>query len=131
MVYIKINNLSKVFFLCAVLLRTAHAENPKYIKFEGEHLEHGRSIWLGTCENCHAYGIADSPNPLKPKDWEKRLEQDASVLHTHAIEGFFGPDDAMMPPKGGNDALTDEEVKAAVDYMTTLAKYYIDIKEVK
>jgi len=110
-------------------MSTVYADNPKYVKFEGEELEHGRSIWLGTCENCHAYGIADSPNPLKPKDWKKRIEKDKDVLYAHAIEGFFGPDDAMMPPKGGNESLTNNEVKAAVDYMLALAKYYIDIEK--
>ncbi|MEM7400582.1 MAG: c-type cytochrome [Pseudomonadota bacterium] len=112
-----------------LFVNTAHADKPEYIKFEGKHLEHGRSIWLDTCENCHAYGIADSPNPLVPEDWRKRLEQDAKVLYTHAIDGFFGPDHSMMPAKGGNDSLTDDEVKAAVDYMTELARYYIKSKK--
>lgn len=120
-----------IFSACVFLNNALHAEKAEYIKFEGTHLEHGRSIWLDTCENCHAYGIADSPNPLIPEDWEKRLEQDIDVLYTHAIEGFFGPDDSMMPAKGGNESLTDEEVKAAVDYMTELARHYINMNKDK
>ena len=50
----------------------------------------------------------------------------ASVLYSHAIEGFFGPDDTMMPARGGNPDLTDEEVKLAVDYMLALATYYLE-----
>ncbi len=38
------------------------------------------------------------------------------MLYTHALDGFTGPA-GMMPPRGGNTALTDDEVKAAVDYM--------------
>ena len=34
------------------------------------------------------------------------------TLHKHALEGFNA-----MPAKGGNGSLSDDEVKAAVDYM--------------
>ncbi len=118
-----------IFSACVLLTTTTHAEKPEYIKFEGAHLEHGRLIWLETCENCHAYGIADSPNPLIAEDWVERLEKDINDLYTNAIDGFFGPDDSMMPAKGGNESLTDVEVKAAVDYMTELARHYINKTE--
>jgi cytochrome c5 len=38
------------------------------------------------------------------------------VLHKHAIEGFTGGA-GVMPPKGGNPALTDAQVIATVDWM--------------
>jgi len=50
------------------------------------------------------------------------------VLYTHAIQGHFGPDGALMPARGGNPNLTDEQVKAAVDYMAALATYFIQHK---
>jgi cytochrome c5 len=34
----------------------------------------------------------------------------------HAIEGYTGSA-GMMPAKGGNPALTDEQVKATVEWM--------------
>lgn len=102
---------------------------PEYIKFEGSHLSQGRDIWLGTCESCHGYGIAGAPIPMEPSEWSPRLSQEKSVLYEHAIQGFFGPGGTMMPPRGGNDNLTDAQVKAAVDYMTNLARHYIDQQE--
>ena len=62
---------------------------------------------------------------MEASDWEPRLTQPKAVLYDHAINGFFGPDDTMMPERGGNPELTDEQVRAAVDYMTALAEFYI------
>lgn len=101
-----------------------HADNPAYVSFEGESLAQGRTIWLGTCEGCHGYGIAGAPIPMEAEEWAERLDQPLTLLYQHALEGFFGPGGTYMPPRGGNDALTDAEVKLAVDYMTTLARHY-------
>lgn len=103
----------------------APAESPAYRVFEGTRLAHGRAIWLANCETCHAYGIAGAPIPMQPDDWRARLAQGQATLYQHAIEGFFGPTDTMMPARGGNEQLSDDEVRAAVDYMTTLAHSYI------
>ena len=103
---------------------TAMAEPETYVAFEGEAMRQGRRIWLGTCEACHGYGVAGAPIPMKAADWEKRVVKPKEVLYDHAINGFFGPDDTMMPERGGNPALSDEEVMRAVDYMVELAKFY-------
>lgn len=89
----------------------------------------GRLVWLGTCESCHAYGIAGAPNPMKASDWAERVAKPQSTLYEHAIAGFFGPDDTYMPPKGGNEQLSDDEVKAAVDYMVEFALRTLQLQE--
>lgn len=101
------------------------AENAAYRHFEGAHLAQGRAIWLVNCEGCHGYGTAGAPIPMMPDDWRSRLAKPRDTLYLHAIEGFFGPEDTMMPPRGGNDALTDIEVRAAVDYMAALADFHL------
>ena len=63
---------------------------------------------------------------MKPAEWAPRVAKGKAVLYDHAINGFFGPDDTMMPERGGNPALSDAEVKAAVDYMVALANFYIE-----
>jgi len=103
--------------------------NEAYIDFQSDSLITGKNIWLDSCEGCHAYGIADSPNPLVPRDWQHRISKDITILYEHAINGFFGPDDSMMPARGGNNSLSDQEVKLAVDYMVALAKFYINQEE--
>jgi cytochrome c5 len=101
------------------------ADLEAYPKFEGAQLDQGRSLWLENCEGCHGYGIAGAPVPMKPADWRPRLAKGKAVLYEHAINGFFGPEDTMMPERGGNPELSDTQVRAAVDYMTALAVYYI------
>lgn len=122
------SRLAKASFLVSLFLSSTSvlSEEDAYVNFDKENLIQGRVIWIDSCEGCHAYSIADSPNPLKPKQWKDRINKPIEVLYDHAINGYFGPDDSMMPPRGGNDSLSDEEVKLAVDYMTTLAQYYID-----
>jgi len=102
------------------------ADPSAYRSFPDEHLQQGRSVWIKNCEGCHGYGVADAPIPMEPDQWVPRLQQDVAVLHTHAINGFFGPDNSMMPARGGNPDLTDDQVKAAVDYMVALASFYIN-----
>ncbi len=113
--------------VCLCLLAAAlQAEPSPYVDFKDEHLRFGRAVWMGTCENCHGYGVADAPIPMVPEEWKHRVTQARATLHDHAINGFFGPDDSYMPERGGNPALSDEEVKAAVDYMVELATFYIE-----
>ena len=53
--------------------------------------------------------------------WAPRLAQGEATLLKHAIEGYTGTE-GMMPAKGGNPALTDEQVKATVDWMIAQVK---------
>lgn len=77
----------------------------------------GREVWSGTCKNCHGLGTADSPKITDRKAWAPRIAKGKDVLYEHALNGFFGPDGAMMPERGGNPQLSDDDVRAAVDFM--------------
>ena len=88
-------------------------------------LADGKILWLANCEGCHGYGIAGAPIPMKASHWEQRVLKPNHELYTHAINGFFGPNDTYMPARGGNDLLTDNEVVKAVDYMVALANLYL------
>lgn len=76
----------------------------------------GKSVFGKTCSLCHAAGVAGAPKPGDKADWGPRIAQGKDTLYKHAMEGFTGSKGAM-PARGGNPKLTDEEVKAAVDYM--------------
>jgi cytochrome c5 len=81
----------------------------------------GKSVYDGLCMACHAAGVAGAPKLGDKAAWEPRIAQGNDLLYQHAIAGFTGKT-GMMPPKGGNAALSDDDVKAAVDYMVGAAK---------
>lgn len=78
----------------------------------------GKSVYNKVCSLCHGAGVAGAPKPGDKADWDARMAQGMDVLVKHATEGFTGQK-GMMPPKGGNAALTDADIKAAVAYMAT------------
>ena len=75
----------------------------------------GRQVFDQTCHTCHARGIAGAPQFGNRGAWRKHLAKGMKVLYEHAIHGYYGY--SFMPPKGGDESLTDSEVRAAVRYM--------------
>lgn len=80
-------------------------------------LQLGAKVWVGTCKVCHGGGLAGAPKITGSKFWSSRLEQGLSTLLDHATDGFQSSSGGYMPPRGGNDTLSDEEVEAAVRFM--------------
>jgi cytochrome c5 len=80
----------------------------------------GQKVYNMACAACHTPGIAGAPKLADKGAWAPRVKQGSNVLYDHAIKGFAGKA-GMMPAKGGSTA-SDDEVKAAVDYMVTAAK---------
>lgn len=76
----------------------------------------GEEVYNTACMACHGSGAAGAPKLGDAAAWKARIAQGADVLHKHALEGFQGTV-GFMPPKGGQVALPDAEVIAAVDFM--------------
>jgi cytochrome c5 len=81
----------------------------------------GKGVYGKTCAMCHAAGVAGAPKPGDKADWGPRIAQGNDVLYKHALEGFTGAK-GMMPPRGGNASLSDDDAKAAVDYMVAQSR---------
>jgi cytochrome c5 len=81
----------------------------------------GKSVFGKTCALCHAAGVAGAPKPGDKADWGPRIAQGNDMLYKHALEGFTGAK-GMMPPRGTGTTLSDDEVKAAVDYMVAQSR---------
>lgn len=77
----------------------------------------GKSTYDGLCFSCHGSGITLYPQVGDLAAWEERIAQGNEILYDHAINGYIGSSGIAMPAKGGNATLSDDMVKAAVDYM--------------
>ena len=75
----------------------------------------GSVIFGNLCAGCHKSGAGGAPK-LDAAGFGARAAKGKDTLYKHAIEGFQGTA-GVMPAKGGNPALTDEQVKATVDWM--------------
>jgi len=79
---------------------------------ESENSISGDKIVKANCAMCHAGGLMDAPKIGDNDQWAPRIAQGKEILVKNAINGI-----RMMPAKGGNTKLTDEEVTAAVVVM--------------
>ncbi|MFL0798726.1 MAG: c-type cytochrome [Cellvibrionaceae bacterium] len=93
---------------------SSESETPKKTQGVSFEVAIGESIVNKNCKVCHAQGINGAPILGNKKMWGKRVPQGVDTLVEHAIEGY-----GLMPPKGGNQALTKEEIHAAVEYMVS------------
>lgn len=80
----------------------------------------GERVYKSTCSICHKSGLSGAPRIGSKDDWEPRLAQGKALLYDRAIHGYRGSK-GNMPARGSNIRLSDDEVKAAVDYMVAHA----------
>jgi cytochrome c oxidase cbb3-type subunit 3 len=72
----------------------------------------GGEIYNTYCAVCHRTGLNAAPKYGAKAIWAARVGQGRQTMYANSINGL-----RAMPPRGGVATLTDEEVKAAVDYM--------------
>jgi cytochrome c5 len=76
----------------------------------------GPQVYNSACLVCHGAGVGGAPVIGDADVWAPRIAQGNDMLYQHAIEGFTGQS-GFMPAKGARMDLSDDEVRAAVDYM--------------
>ncbi len=72
----------------------------------------GDQVYQQVCASCHTAGILNAPKPGDAAAWAPRLAKGNDTLYAHAINGI-----GAMPAKGGRADMSDDAIKAAVDYM--------------
>lgn len=81
-----------------------------------EVLAAGEKVYTATCAACHGAGVLGAPKLADKALWGPRMAKGKAALYTSAMDGV-----RMMPPRGGNPALKDDELKSAVDFMVSKA----------
>lgn len=80
----------------------------------------GVEVYKGSCQGCHAVGAGGAPKLGDVADWGARTGKGMDEVYANAINGFSNI--GMMPAKGLCMSCSDDEVKAAVDYMVDNSK---------
>lgn len=72
----------------------------------------GKEIFETVCTACHSMGVLGAPKYGDKPSWEPRIAKGEATLVQSALNGFN-----KMPARGGQPTLSDEEIKATVQYM--------------
>ncbi len=72
----------------------------------------GEQVYQQVCASCHAAGVLNAPKPGDAAAWGPRIANGNDTLYANAINGI-----GAMPAKGGRVDMSDDAIKAAVDYM--------------
>jgi cytochrome c5 len=81
----------------------------------------GSVVFNNLCTGCHTSGAGGAPKLDAAGIGARAAAQGVDELVKKAISGFTGST-GTMPPKGGNPALTDDQVKATVEWMVAQSK---------
>lgn len=78
----------------------------------------GQQVVAQVCSACHQAGMLGAPKIGDAADWGHRYKTQGGLkgLVNHAIHGI-----GQMPPRGGNPALTEQDIHNAVKYMLSKA----------
>lgn len=76
----------------------------------------GEKLYQSVCITCHSIGLAGAPKFGDKASWEPFIKTGLDTMLKNAISGV-----GAMPPRGGSQA-SDEELKAAIQYMVDAAK---------
>lgn len=79
----------------------------------------GEATYKQACFSCHGTGAAGAPKIGDKAAWGPRIGKGMDALYTASLKGIPG---TAMIAKGGQAALSDDAVKAAVDYMVEQSK---------
>ena len=82
----------------------------------GQAAKSGEEVFKQVCAACHATGVLNAPKAGDKAAWGKLIPMGLDQLTADAIKGI-----RQMPPRGGNPALSDVEVKRAVVHMANQA----------
>ncbi len=83
----------------------------------GSVLADGQKTYEASCQACHASGAAGAPKTGDKEAWAPRIATGMDTMLAIAIKGK-----GAMPPKGACASCSDDDLKAAIEYMVSQSK---------
>lgn len=77
----------------------------------------GAATYKEACQACHMTGAAGAPKLGDKEAWKARIATGNDAMYASVLQGK-----GAMPAKGGRADLSDDVIKAAVDYMIAQSK---------
>ena len=77
----------------------------------------GKDIYTHVCSACHGTGALGAPKFGNKEQWAPHIAKGLPTLYKHALNGF-----KKMPPHGTCTSCSEQEIKNAVNYMTSHSK---------
>lgn len=77
----------------------------------------GKAVYDKVCVACHQVSVAGSPKLADKAAWAPRIKTGTDALVQSVIKGK-----GAMLPKAGNPALSEGEIRAAVEFMVSQSK---------
>ena len=97
--------------IAVAIFALAAAASPHEARAQSTELS-GKEVVDAVCAKCHASGAQGAPRIGDEQAWKKRASRGLSGLTANALKGI-----RKMPSHGGNQSLSDMEIKRAVTYM--------------
>lgn len=125
----KVLSLIVFLLLAAVLVACADApEESAASAYPADMVAKGETLYAQTCFACHgpdATGIENLGKDLTSSDFfndSTDAELVAYVKEGRAVDDPLNTTGIAMPPKGGFDFLTDDDIQAVIAYLRGLVK---------
>jgi cytochrome c5 len=81
----------------------------------------GQAIYEANCANCHSGGFGGfftgAPKVGRREDWAELIPKGVDTLTANTIAGI-----GKMEPRGQCESCSDEELRAAVEYMVSASQ---------
>ena len=87
------------------------------LSLAGTVLADGQQVYKNSCQACHAAGVAGAPKLGDKAVWAPRIATGIDALVASSINGK-----GIMPPKGACASCSDDDLKAAVEYMVSASQ---------
>lgn len=101
----------------ATYLLTVESKQPKMASTGKVAPAEGKKVYAKYCAACHTSGSAGAPMLGDASAWDPLIKLGVEKLYINAINGINS-----MPPRGGCPTCSDNQIKAAVDYLVAAAK---------